>query len=498
MDKDKRIVQPFKLTNKAMLLLVCVSVVPFVSAAPSTVDGLSGVVTAASGSEQTIWLKFPLDDNDGGTYEYNITVDAGIPVDIGDTGTDRASYSGFGLAPVEFFGAPTTYTFTVHSWDGATEGTPSCGITLDVSVIGAQDKCGVMDPTYANEFCTSLTEDKFGFAHTERVDVTSDGSSHDDQLRFWASGSQAAYGGINLGQDTADLSWAFEVESNNDGGSSKILFFFSEVPTEVSKTSAGDGATAVASGFGIPHRGAYATGFGAALKEDGADYQIKMFYNTGGATTILFEDTWSAGIDANSRTEGTVTVSPYRDLFLLELGTESYAVSISQQARDPAPFYSFWVNEYGGGIFTLAVSFHAADGTNGEVGTNGCISSIDSALGGAGNAIGAPSNIQPVETFEGEGGYITDPSVPFVDVNTMAEGWGIAPVFLAWMFSVIITAILSVGGWLLADKDASGAIVGAVVSVPVAALMGLNPLWLIVLIFLMAVAKLFLVSEVSA
>ena len=468
----------------ALALLFTLTLAPMVSAAPGQVGGLKATVRD-NGNPQAIEFKFPLDPNDPnqvtGDYQYNFTVDSGSPVDLGNVTlrSDVTIADGFITFTWEPGGATATYDVTVHSWDGATEGTPSCTVTIDTGVLGDFDGCGSMLLDYEELHCFSTDADDFGFSQTDRV--SSFGLS--EELQFRSASGESAWAGVNLGGDTAELRYNFTLESLSEGGETKALMFFSTVQVDVSSVSVGNAEDASES-FTTPNTGAFRDGYGLILREDGSDYEARIFTNENGVTTSHYQETWSTDINSNAETPGSLTISPYGNNLTVTLGGERAAVSLTD-AGDPDNLESFWIVEYGTGIFNIATHLQTVNNDD------GCLYTIDASLGGGTNTVNRLGEGQGIEDFSGEGGFEGDPEFPGLDVESTAADWEMDERAFGYILAGVLIFACLAGGYLLGKT--SGAVISSTLGFLATWQLNLTPGW--VLIVALALAAGFIVMR---
>lgn len=455
------------------ILLFTVTVVPVASAIPATVTGLNAIVMD-SGATQQVRFKFPVAETG---VQYNLTLDAGSPVDQGNV-TQFNDYieSGGYVSFTVLIGGPTdSYDAWVHGFDGVDEGPDSCIVTFNTSFEHTYDSCGSMQLAYSNQFCLDATIENFGFGDYERVTANSDETG----LRFRAIAGASAWGGINLGGDTTEQRFNYSISANSDAAKSKILFFWSEVGVDVSHISVADGESTILSDFNFPNEGAFSDGFGIIFIEDGADYEYKSYYNTGGSTFIVDEQQWSQGIDSETPTYGGFTISTVTDTFNATLGGESATYSLTQELRAPNNFNSLWIMEIGASFtFLGATSNHLTDQDS------GCVKTIDANLGGGTALVGDPGT-QTLEDFEGQGGLGGSPEFPGVDVETTATAWGMESIFFSYILAGILFMAFCIAGWFLGGGP--GVLVGGGLSIMTATFLNLIPYWMLILVLLLAV-----------
>jgi len=460
----------------AVVGLLAIITVTGVTAAPQQVQGLNAVVLE-TGTDQTIQYKFPIASDDPGTYTYNATIDATGPVIFSDVETTLGGVreDGFITFRLEITGATAEYDTFVNAYDGADNGTASCTVTVDTGVIYDYDSCGTMDPTYQNHHCMTLDEPYFGFSYSENVGVR----PALEELNFEVNGDASAYGGLNLGGDSVEYRYDFEVSAAVDGSVSKILMFYSAVDLEASASSVGDGAVTVKTAFTVPRTGAFASGVGVALEESGSNYNAKFFYNDAGTTFLLDERELSDGVTANSGTMGAMIFSEYLSVFNFTLGNE-VSIFSTDDITDFDNFHSFWLVEYGGTGFFATQSRHTTDQAS------NCLQTLSAAQGGAVAVAGAPSAVTAYESFDGQGGPISDPTYPFVDMEAASERIEITPEAFGYIMSVISLMMLAFVGFITARRN--GILVGVLLLVPFMTQLGNIPQWLPVLIYLLSVA----------
>lgn len=469
MTDHQRHSSPTTFVGIALLLLTVFS--PVALAAPEQVDGLNALVTYEDASpEQHIQLRWPLVASDNGTGpDYNVTVGG---VDVGDLDTVRDGF--FGTVEVQIFGAAASTTFEVHAWDGVDEGTISCTATVNTGTLYDFDECGDMSRTYQEEHCfTPDSADNFGFTETYRVHEFSG-----DRVQFQSQNEESAWAGLNLGGDSKEYEFVFEIESGTEGSSTKALMFFSEVGVQVTSTSAGNVKTTVPSGYTIPNTGAFRNGLGASLIETGDDYTLRLFTNTNGGTTIHATELLTDGILANTATTGYLRVSEYAGIMEFSLGNEYVAVS-TQDTGSHDNLQSFWLAEYGTGFFNTAYHRHTTDETS------GCLNTLPATQGGAVIEPGAPSTGQGLEDFEGEGGFGGQPEFPGLDVVSISTGLGMDARIMGYILASVLVMALGVLGFLAAGGIGAGA--GAILAVLGGFVLNLVPGWFIIVLLTMSV-----------
>lgn len=450
--------------------------VPVVEAAPEAVPGFRAAVVSNDASTQLVEMRLRVasDDpnQDVGGYQYNLSIDSGGGfVDFGNISGLALTFEagdGFQTALVPFSGAAGEYGFRIITWDGVDE-TTGCEVNVDSGIQDDYDACGDMVPTWLEAFCLPESGDDLGFNYQQRVQRSGDYV----KLTGGSSSSKPAAGGVNLGGDTAAVRVDFTIRAASDALTAEGDLFFSEVDAAASATSLGDAAST----------GGFASGWGVNIEESGDDFEVVLFRQTSNGRITFFEDTFSAGVFANTDNQGYFALDPWASTITLAIEDEVVVKSpkLETGAR-PGTLFVSWMTETRafGAYYVLTVD----EGL--------CLSTLDEDHLGGLNSLGAGGS-GGLEDFEGQGGVSGPPQWPGLNVTSQAEALGMEDVVLAWVLAAMAVFALGLAGFFMAGVVGAG--VGLLLGVLMAVALNLMPLWLVVLIFLAAAASIVLLKR---
>lgn len=457
------------------LLLVGLLFVPTSQAVADPVGGLRVVVTEAPAAPgpQIVELRFivsPNDpDQDVGSFDYQVNVEAGSGwVNLGATTLQDDFVAGDGLQTfiIKFNGSPFTGMFNITA-DDTSGPIDSCIVTVDLSVKGDYDACGDLDTTFEELFCVPRSPDNSaGYNVKKRVTVES--TSH---LLEGGSGAPG-YGGINLGGDTQAMQAHFSIKASVDGLRSDARLLFGTVDSPVSTEQAGN----------FVNTGAWEGGVSVRMLEIDNDWKVWIYEHTPTGRVTRFTDTFSAGLSTNTETAGFFTVDPYAGIVRLELGDESGAVALSAMTSlGSSPFRSWWVSTPN---FDDIFSWQESKTRFGRSGTFGCLNTLPAGQGGGLIEPGAAGD--SLDGFGGQGGVGGNPMFPGVDVEAQADALEMDVEIFAWLLAAAAIVGLSLLGYSFARLPGAG--IGVLLGTALATAFNLLALWIVVILFLAAVA----------
>lgn len=411
-------------------------------------------------------LRFPLSANDpnqdDGDWQYNVSIDAGSGfVDLGASTQYTFSSSfedGFHTFIVTGLGGSSCngeISWKITAWDGS-NATDSCTVEIDHDEQDSYDACGNLDTVFEESFCLP-TSGPSGLNYNQGVGVTN------GNLRF-ASFTTFDSGALNLGGDTAAIQFTYSLDASAEAISSHMTFYVSEVQSAVSATQdpARNGA-------------ALGSGFGFEFVEQGDDWRLAVFrQNPSGGKQVFHVETLSDGINANIKSSGLIRIDPWAQMMRITLGNELINLPIWTLTSPPTDFAQWWVYQSDN---PLAETFVARDSP--QI----CFSTTSSDQFGGQNEIGTIS-IDGAESFEGEGGFGGEPQYPGMNITEQADALEIEPRHLGWLLAGMLFMLLGLGGFFLAGSV--GSFVGVMLAILASVFLNLIPLWLVVILFLLA------------
>lgn len=446
--------------------------IPSVSAVATPVPGVQAiVVTGGDPSEVEIKWLVSIDDpdQDVGSYLYNVTIDSGSGwVNLGDATTlnDYAAGGGFQSARVGFAGSSPTVTWNVTVDDG-TGPVDSCTVTIDTAVTGDYDLCSTLDFTWTQIHCLGRTgEESTGFDTEANIEF----DAADSELNFKvpAFTRNPAYGGKTLGGDTGIYEFEFNIRAGAESGQSRVYGLFSSVNNPVIDGGQGD----------LQTTGPFRDGISFRLTEQSSSWDLVLYEHSGGTRTPLLSTSIST-VDPNTATDGLFTVNQYAGIIQFTLGAETYAVPESELTGTlPTNLYQFWLAATDGPTsFLLPNTYFSRD--NNSL----CFNTLDAAFGG-GNADFTTGGGQPLEDFGGQGGLGGTPQFPGIDVQQFQSDFGLSQIEVAGLFAAVLLVFVAFFGFVLAGTIGAG--IGVLVGIAIAGIFNLLPLWILVLVVLLA------------
>jgi hypothetical protein len=440
-----------------------------VEAAASAVAGVRASVIG-TGEPQFVELRFPFSVNDPnqatGDFIYNVTVNAGGgwanvgELSIGDQG------NGLRTTVFDISGGPSTVTFNITADDGSGMVDSACTVTVNTANQYDYDSCGSMSTTWQGLHCLPRDPEPspFGFNYIQHVQARS------PELRFWNENpfsSAKPLAGLALPGDSAAITIHFEVRLSGSIAKSNVIL--SEVDTVPSAASAP--TTTVQTGAG-------ATALIIELDHRGSDTNFRLLRSTDG--TLLEIVNQDIAVDPGSSNAGWLRSDPYAGVIQAHFGGETFTVPDtigSVTGSSPGAFHSMWIR-----VPTPQLeSYYDRSGTNAT--SSLCLTTLSSSLGGSTGVVG--EGVDSLPGFEGEGGRIGAPSFPGLNMTQAAEAVNMDVDAWALVVAGILLLALVLGGFALARVP--GAAAGAVAWLPLAGLLSLVPLWVIVVVFLLAV-----------
>jgi hypothetical protein len=443
-----------------------------VEAAASAVPGVRASVVNAGDPAfvELRWALSPNDPNpDTGAFTYNVTIDGGTGWgNFGDQSGESSYVAGGGFQSVllEFFGGTFTGTFNITADDGS-GAVDSCTVTINTATQWDYDSCGSLSTTWQGLHCLPRDPEPspFGFNFIQHVQAA--GVEELRFLNFNPFSGAKPLAGLALAGDSAAITFHFEVRIDDLAGKTNVIL--SEVDAVPSAASAP--TTTVQTGAG-------ATALIIELDHRGSDTNFRLLRSTDGTLfEIVNQD---IAVNPGSSNAGWLRSDPYAGVIQAHFGGETFTVPdtiASVTGSSPGPLYSLWIR----GATPQNPAWYDRSGTTAT--SSLCLTTLPSSQGGSTGVVG--EGVDSLPGFEGEGGRIGAPSFPGLNMTQAAEAVNMDVEAWALVVAGILLLALVLGGFALARVP--GAAAGAVAWLPLAGLLSLVPLWVIVVVFLLAV-----------
>lgn len=379
---------------------------------------------------------------------------------------DYQEGGGLGSFTLSFTGGFTNYQFFMVETTAGNATVQSCRITVDTTDESSQTACGGMESDWTENYCVprNPSEGNSGFNYRHNVDILSDL----DAFSFFRDTGEddQSLAAITLNQGTRAERFYYTIEADTDTVESNFHMFFSNVTGTVGPTLAPDKDSLQ------PTTGAFATGYGLQLHEEVGGWDMILYHNVGGLRQIILDGAFSHS--PNTPQNGFFEIDPWEGIITANMSTTQYVLDLDDNTPSQGDFTGFWLRENGGEtVFDINAETFLYYDTSQNLclySNDGFPPTFDAGTGG---------ELSNLPQFTGEGGYLSDPSFPGVNLNRTSTVLGIDLTVLGFIMAAVLVIVCVVGFGPIVGGGIGGAIAAGL-----ATALGLIPAWLLVVLFL--------------